>query len=235
MILPARHEPSLPNPRGISTSERTSPVARWRYRSRCRQSRLFPSGQGRRWLARLLAPLLIAAVAGCDQVPWPTAPLLVSTAADPLAGASTAPTLLPSAAPPGRAVATMPGSRLATNSIQPIVVHGSEAPPVGSAPGPGPGGNSPADVTLNFTGADIRDVINAVLGETLKLNYVVDPEVTGPVTFNVSRPISRDEVLSTLEAVLNSRGATMVQSDGIIRVMPLRKDGKVYAVPPLAS
>jgi general secretion pathway protein D len=40
-------------------------------------------------------------------------------------------------------------------------------------------GGAPADVTLNFSGADIRDVINAVLGETLKLNYVIDPEVSG--------------------------------------------------------
>ena len=94
------------------------------------------------------------------------------------------------------------------------------------------GGDDPADVTLNFAGADIRDVINAVLGKTLKLNYVIDPEVTGPVTFNVSRPISRNEVLSTLGEAVNSRGATMVQSDGIIRVMPLRKDGKSDAAAP---
>ena len=45
----------------------------------------------------------------------------------------------------------------------------------------------------------------------------------------------RREALSTLEAVLNSRGATMVQSDGIIRVMALRKDGKSNASPPLAA
>jgi general secretion pathway protein D len=69
----------------------------------------------------------------------------------------------------------------------------------------------------------------------LKLNYVIDPEVTGPVTFNVSRPISKSEVLSTLEAVLNSRGATMVQSDGIIRVMPLSKSGRSDAAAPFVS
>src|SRR5258708_3820453 len=79
------------------------------------------------------------------------------------------------------------------------------------------------DVTLNFAGADIRDVIAEVLGKTLQLNYVVDPEVAGPVTFNVSRPLARDELLPTLEAVLNSHGATMVQADGIIRIVPLPK------------
>lgn len=152
-----------------------------------------------------------------------------------LASAGNAPTLLPSAPPAGRAVATMPANRLGGGSIPPIVVHGNESPAVGAAAKPGASAADPADVTLNFAGADIRDVINAVLGETLKLNYVIDPEVSGPVTFNVSRPISRDELLSTLEAVLNSRGATMVQSDGIIRVMPLRKDGKSNAAPPFAG
>ena len=156
-------------------------------------------------------------------------------AAGSLAAASTAPTLLPSAPPPGRAVATMPANRLASSSIPPIVVHGDESPRVPRAQTVAPGGGNLADVTLNFAGADIRDVINAVLGETLKLNYVIDPEVSGPVTFNVSKPISRDELLSTLEAVLNSRGATMVQSDGIIRVMALRKDGKSNAAPPLVG
>jgi general secretion pathway protein D len=177
---------------------------------------------------------LAVALAACSA-PLGLGTQLSPDAAQPLANASTAPTLLPSAPPPGRAVATMPSSRLGTGSIQPIVVHGDESPTAGSPKSSGVGGNNPADVTLNFSGADIRDVINAVLGETLKLNYVIDPEVSGPVTFNVSRPISRDEVLSTLEAVLNSRGATMVQSDGIIRVMPLRKDGKSNAAPPLAS
>lgn len=119
--------------------------------------------------------------------------------------------------------------------MQPIVVHGDDPPATGAPAKADPAGGDPADVTLNFAGADIRDVINAVLGETLKLNYVIDPEVTGPVTFNVSRPISKSEVLSTLEAVLNSRGATMVQSDGIIRVMPLSKSGKSDAAAPLVS
>src|SRR6185436_4893127 len=91
------------------------------------------------------------------------------------------------------------------------------------------------DVTLNFAGAEIRDVVAEVLGEALKLNYVIDPEVTGPVTFNVSRPIRRDEILPTLETVLNSRGATMVQANGMIRVMPMRKDAKAGVAAPTTA
>jgi general secretion pathway protein D len=178
--------------------------------------------------------LVVAAAACNDPSGLNTQPS--PDAAAQLTAASNAPTLLPSAPAPGRSVATMPASRGSAGSIQPIVVRGSESVPASAlAAKPGVGASGPADVTLNFAGADIRDVINAVLGETLKLNYVIDPEVQGPVTFNVSRPISRDELLSTLEAVLNSRGATMVQSDGIIRVMPLRKDGKSNAAPPIAG
>ena len=200
---------------------------------RCgKQKRLRVAGRGWRWPVFLL----VFAVAACSN-PLGLGTQVLPDAAEPLANASVAPTLLPSAPPPGRAVATMPSSRLGTGSIKPIVVHGSESPAPGVTVSPvAKGGNAAPDVTLNFSGADIRDVVNAVLGETLKLNYVIDPEVQGPVTFNVSRPISRDEVLSTLEAVLNSRGATMVQSDGIIRVMPMRgKDGKYAAAPPLGS
>ncbi|HWB47876.1 MAG TPA: type II secretion system secretin GspD [Stellaceae bacterium] len=176
---------------------------------------------------------LAVAVAACNDQSSLNTQQLASEAVGPLAAASTTPTLLPSAPSPGRAVATVPASR-GSSAIQPIVVRGSDSPAAGASKAAG-GAASPADVTLNFAGADIRDVVHAVLGETLKLNYVIDPEVQGPVTFNVSRPISRDEVLTTLEAVLNSRGATMVQSDGVIRVMPLRKDGKSNAAPPLAA
>jgi len=178
--------------------------------------------------------LLVAAAAACSDPSWLNTQQSSTDTAGPLAAASTASTLLPSTPPPGRAVATMPAGRAGGAAIQPIVVRGSDSPITAGAQTPSAGAASPADLTLNFSGADIRDVVNAVLGETLKLNYVIDPEVQGPVTFNVSRPVSRDEALTTLEAVLNSRGATMVKSDGVIRVMPLRKDGKSNAAPPLA-
>lgn len=189
------------------------------------------SERGWRWPVLLL----VAAAAACNDPSWLNTQQSSTDTAGPLAAASNASTLLPSTPPPGRAVATMPAGRAGGAAIQPIVVRGSDAPITVGAQAPSAGAASPADLTLNFSGADIRDVVNAVLGETLKLNYVIDPEVQGPVTFNVSRPVSRDEVLTTLEAVLNSRGATMVKSDGIIRVMPLRKDGKSNAAPPLAA
>src|ERR1700728_1742942 len=229
MILPVRRTSSPPNPRGISTSQRSFLAVRQPGRLHGKEQRLRVFERRWRWPALLM----VVALAACNG-PLGLNTLTQPDTAAPLAVASPSPTLLPSAPPPDRAVATVPANRLGANPIQPIIVHGAESPAPGGATRPVvTGGDDPAAVTLNFAGADIRDVINAVLGKTLKLNYVIDPEVTGPVTFNVSRPISRNEVLSTLEAVLNSRGATMVQSDGIIRVMPLRKDGKSDAAAPL--
>ena len=49
------------------------------------------------------------------------------------------------------------------------MVHGDESPGAGGIAKPAGPSGGPADVTLNFSGADIRDVINAVLGTTLKL------------------------------------------------------------------
>jgi len=134
---------------------------------------------------------------------------------------------------PGRAVASFRGA--VRNPTPSVVVRGLETPPPGANQLAAAPPAEPADITLNFSGADIRDVVNSVLGETLKLNYVIDPDVTGPVTFNVSRPVPRAELLPTLEAVLNSRGATMVQVNGIVRVMLLPKNGKAGTAAPIGQ
>jgi general secretion pathway protein D len=136
-----------------------------------------------------------------------------------------------------RALGTVPQNGDDAAAPQPIIVRGAarSAPSAATAPAAPQTGQDAADVTLNFAGADIRDVIGSVLGGTLKLNYVVDPDVTGPVTFNVSRPLRRAEVLPVLEAVLESRGFALVQSDGIVRVMARTSDGKTRAAVPLAA
>ncbi len=76
-------------------------------------------------------------------------------------------------------------------------------------------------VTLNFVDADIRDVVAAVLGETLGMNYEIDPRVQGSVTVRTAKPVPRDAVIPTLEEILAARGAALVRSDTLNRVLPL--------------
>lgn len=77
-----------------------------------------------------------------------------------------------------------------------------------------------AEVTLNFVNADIRQVIDAVLGETLNLPYVVDPRVQGKITLRTTGPMSRHNVLGVLEQALVLNAAALVFTDGIYKIVP---------------
>src|SRR5262245_49329970 len=54
------------------------------------------------------------------------------------------------------------------------------------------------DITLNYVEADIREIIRLILGETLKLNYTIDPGLEGNVTIQTVQPVRRDALLATL-------------------------------------
>jgi len=87
----------------------------------------------------------------------------------------------------------------------------ARAAPVTPAPGHG--------VTLNFEGASIRDVVKVVF-DTLKENYVIDPQVQGEVTVQTSRPLTQDQLLPTLETLLRASNAVLVREEGVYRIIP---------------
>lgn len=59
-----------------------------------------------------------------------------------------------------------------------------------------------------------------ILGTILKVNYTIDPAVTGTVTLHTVAPLSQDQVLPTLQTVLAQNNAVLVQNGGFYRVMP---------------
>ena len=75
------------------------------------------------------------------------------------------------------------------------------------------------EVTLNFEGADIRDVVKVVF-DTLKANYTVDPQVQGEVTVQTGRPLARDQLLPTLETLLRASNAVLVREGEVYRIIP---------------
>ena len=111
-----------------------------------------------------------------------------------------------SLAPPPKAPIIYPGTG---NFINPKAAAKS-APTVRTAPG---------EVTLNFDGADIRDVIKVVF-DTLKENYTVDPQVQGEVSVQTTRPLTREQLLPTLETLLRMNQAVLVREGGLYRIMP---------------
>jgi general secretion pathway protein D len=77
------------------------------------------------------------------------------------------------------------------------------------------------DISLNFVNADIRDVAKAILGDFLKLNYLVDAKTQGTVTIQTSRPLKRSAVLPVMEQALRLSGLAIVKSEETYRIVPL--------------
>ena len=76
------------------------------------------------------------------------------------------------------------------------------------------------DISLDFTDADIRDVVRAVFGEILQQSYTIDPKVTGRITLKTGRPIAKDAVLQALEAALKMSGYAINLTNDIYNVVP---------------
>ena len=91
------------------------------------------------------------------------------------------------------------------------------------------------DITLNFEQADLREVVQTVLGELLDESYILDPAVKGKVTIQTGKSLRRADLLPTLETLLRMNGAAMVLVDGIYRILPLSKAIQGQQVPRLAD
>jgi general secretion pathway protein D len=71
------------------------------------------------------------------------------------------------------------------------------------------------DVSINFEKAPLSEVMHAILGDILNLDYVVDMPVKGEVTLRTRTPIPRGELLAVLESLLQANGVIMIRgSDG---------------------
>ncbi|WP_261840870.1 type II secretion system secretin GspD [Aliamphritea ceti] len=76
------------------------------------------------------------------------------------------------------------------------------------------------EITMNFQGAEISEVIKTILGDILQKNYVIDEQVRGTVHMKTSQPLMQDELIPTLEALLRINGAVMRQSRNFFEIVP---------------
>ena len=77
--------------------------------------------------------------------------------------------------------------------------------------------------SLNFDDADLGEVAKVILGDILGQSYVLSPKVAGKVTLQTTEPLTKDELLPTLEMVLRMNNAALV------------KDGRIYHIEPAAE
>jgi general secretion pathway protein D len=156
----------------------------------------------------LLAALLPTLLLGCAEP---------GARRDPFAGlraeAEAAPgPLRPEAAASGRFAATEPDRP----PVRGFVRRGGGA----GLPTPGGGEGPPGDFTINFEGANLREVVRAMLEDGLGANYVLDPAVSGSVTMRTNRPLRREEILPTLEEILRLNDAAIVDRGGVFSILP---------------
>lgn len=76
------------------------------------------------------------------------------------------------------------------------------------------------DITLNFQEAEIGEVVKTILGDILQKNYVLDENVRGTVHLQTSRPLTSDELIPTLEMLLQINGAVLIKTQNFYEVVP---------------
>lgn len=78
------------------------------------------------------------------------------------------------------------------------------------------------NLSVKLNKVDIKQAIKIILGDILKLNYVLHPNVQGLVTLRTVRPITKKQMLGLLDALLDAHGLMAVHGDGIVQVVPSR-------------
>lgn len=91
------------------------------------------------------------------------------------------------------------------------------------------------EISLNFDGADVREVVKTILTDILNEAYLFDPQVGGAVTLRTTKPIPRGALIATLETVLRMNGAALVKESGVFRVVPVAQAVRGALTPQLGA
>jgi len=162
----------------------------------------------RRCLALLLAGVL-ASTTACSERPS------VFRSIERLMSPGAAPDPAPAVAQPA------PASQAGPQPPPRAQLFPATAQSIGTSRSPfGAQTTAEGDITLAFVNAEVRDVVQTILGDILGLPFVIDSKVQGAVTLQTAQPIARDTVLPVLENVLRVSGLNLVRADGVYAVVP---------------
>ena len=93
------------------------------------------------------------------------------------------------------------------------------AQPAPQAPAQPQQADEAAPISLHLDNTDIYQIIR-IIGDTLGLNYIIDPAVKGTVNINTSGNLRRSDLLPILETILKINGATMVKVGNFYQIVP---------------
>lgn len=74
-------------------------------------------------------------------------------------------------------------------------------------------------VEISLVSASIASAAKVVLGDTLKLNYVVSEGVEGRITIQTTGPVPKSTLLELFEASLNANGAILRQEGSVVSIV----------------
>ncbi|HWE19335.1 MAG TPA: secretin N-terminal domain-containing protein [Hyphomicrobiaceae bacterium] len=80
-------------------------------------------------------------------------------------------------------------------------------------------------VTINLLNAPVAQAAKTILGDVLKVNYVVSDKVAGTVTVQTTSPVEPAALVDIFEAVLKANGVALVRAEGHYRIVPLTAAG----------
>ena len=74
--------------------------------------------------------------------------------------------------------------------------------------------------SVNFVDARADEAAQTVFGDLLDEPFLIDPRVQGRITASTPRPLTRDGLLALFEAALAMNNASLVNADGVFRIVP---------------
>ena len=163
--------------------------------------------------------IAVTILAACQLVHAQNPQAGASAPAAPAAGGeSAAPAAAPSAPVAPTPVSDRPSAPQATPAAarptidsaapEPRIIRGNGqviAPPKAAAPLDG------APISFRFEEAPVAEVLRTVMGDILKVDYVMHPPLQGTVTLATRNPIPPDQAVFLLESALQANGLALVR------------------------
>jgi general secretion pathway protein D len=73
---------------------------------------------------------------------------------------------------------------------------------------------------LNLMNVSVPVAAKSVLGDVLKVNYIVDPRISGTVTLQTDAPVSKEALVDILESALAVNGAVITKRGDSYQIVP---------------
>ena len=82
---------------------------------------------------------------------------------------------------------------------------------------------------LNFNDAALPDLVKVILQDTLKVSYIYDPRVQGKVTISSGRALTKKQLISMLESILQMHQGALIAEGNGYRIIPAARAARSTA------